>query len=152
MSNSVVANYRPVTKDEFHSALVVGLSRAAQRQGSIAALANKLDMTPQGLAKVFSGSLPCVKRLFDALQHDEHILDDVAGLYRRKIVPKEFQQQRLAPALVAALHKIIEAEADGEGIDHQELLGMEAELRDADKRINALLHRIAEIRKPRQVC
>jgi hypothetical protein len=128
----------------------MGLSRAAQKLGGVGSLANKLDMTTQGLGKVFSGSLPCIKRLFDALEHDETLLDDVAALYRRKIVSKIDEATRAAPALAAALHKVIDAEADG-SIDHQELLGMENELRDADKRINAMLERIAEIKKPRAV-
>jgi hypothetical protein len=150
LSKTVVDQVGPVTKDEFHAALCMGLSRAAQSLGGIGHLANKLDMTTQGLGKVFSGSLPCIKRLFDALEHDEHLLDDVAALYRRKIIPKVREDNRAAPALAAALKKVIDAECDG-SIDHQELLAMEAELRDADKRINSMLHRIAEIKKPRVV-
>lgn len=149
-SNPVVPKTGPVTKPEFHAALCEGLSRAARKMGGMNKLADALEITPKGLNKIFAGSIPCPKRLFDALLHDEHIMDEVAALYRRKIVPKVAEANRAAPALAAALHKVIDAEVDGE-IDHQELLAMESELRDADKRINAMLHRIAEIRKPRAV-
>lgn len=139
-----------VSEDQFHDSLMCGISRMVVKLGSKTAAAKALSMTTQNLALVYDGSVPCAIRLFNALQYDEHLLDEVAALYRKKVVPKHHQEERAAPALAAALHKVIDAEEDGE-IDHQELLAMECELRDADKRINAMLHRIAEIRKPRCV-
>ena len=145
-SNTVLV----VGDDEFHAALRMGLDRLAIKLGSKSRAAAALQMSPQAYAGVESGSVPCVKRLFGALEHDETVLDDVAALYRRKIISREHGLERAAPALVAALHKVIEAEADGR-ITHDELLGMEAELRDAEKRLAGMLERIAEIRRPRGV-
>lgn len=149
--NKVVSESHRVTQQEFHAALIEGLARAARRLKGRGALADALDMTPQGLNKVFGGSMPCVKRLFDALAVDDHILDDVADLYQRKLIHRDSgDEESAAPALVAALHKIIEAEADGVK-DHVELLDMEDELRRASKTIDCLLDRIAQIRRPREV-
>jgi hypothetical protein len=136
-----------VGDDEFHAALRMGLDRLAVRLGSKSRAAAALQMSPQNYAEVEKGTVPHVKRLFEALAHDETLLDDVATLYRRKIIPVDQDAQRAAPALVAALHKLIEAEQDGK-ITHDELLGMEFELRDAEKRICGLLQKIAEHRKP----
>lgn len=148
--NRVVSETAPVRQQEFHAALIEGLARAARKLGGRGALADALDMTPQALGKVFNGSMPCVKRLFDALSRDEHILDDVAALYRKKIVPRRPDEASVALPLAAALHKVIEAEADGVK-DHQELLEMEPELRRAEKVLCGLIEQINEIRRPREV-
>lgn len=139
-----------VGDDEFHAALRLGLDRMALKLGSKSRAAAALGMTPQAYAETEKGSVPHAKRLFEALQHDENVLDDVAALYRRKIVPDAHDDERAAPALASALKKLIDAEGDGR-ITHDELLAMEPELRDAEKRICGLLQKIAEIRRPREV-
>lgn len=139
-----------VGDDEFHAALMAGLCRMAGKLGSKSRAAAALQMTPQAYAETEKGSVPHVKRLFEALAHDEHVLDDIASLYSRKVVPDGKEIDRAAPALVAALHKVIEAEADGR-ITHDELLAMEPELRNAEKRLSGMLQKIADIRKPREV-
>jgi hypothetical protein len=145
------SNGVPVVSDEeFHEALSLGLSRLVVKVGGKGRAAAALQMTRQAFIEVENGTVPHVKRLFEALSHDETILDDVAALYRKKVIPDARDQNRAAPALVAALHKVIEAEADG-SITHPELLAMEAELRDAEKRLCGMLQRIAEIRKPTAV-
>lgn len=140
-----------VGDDEFHAALRMGLDRMALKLGSKSRAAAALQMSPQAYLETERGSVPHIKRLLEAVaNHDENLLDDVAALYRRKFVPDGHDQDRAAPALVAALHKVIQAEADGK-ITHDELLAMEPELRDADKRLSGMLQKIAEIRKPREV-
>jgi hypothetical protein len=130
--------------------MVAGLARAAHRAGP-GTLADKMGITAQALNKIMSGGMTRAKHLFDALAACPDVLDDVAALYKSKLVPQTTgTQTRSAPVIVAALHKIIEAEADG-SMDHVELLEMEAELAAAEKTIGALRNRINEIRKPRSV-
>lgn len=139
-----------VSDEEFHQALTRGLDRLAVKLGGKGRAAAALQMSRQSYIEVENGTVPHVKRLFEALQHEETLLDDVAALYQQKLVPASFESDRAAPAMVAALHKLIEAEADGI-VTHDELLNMECELRDAEKRICGMLQRIADIRRPRQV-
>lgn len=140
-----------VSDDEFHEALTLGLDRMVVRLGGKGRAAAALQMSRQSYIEVENGTVPHVKRLFESLRHEETILDDVAKLYHVKVVPDGSDIDRAAPALVAALHKVIEAEADGK-IKHDELLAMEPELRDAEKRLCAMLERIAGLRsKPRAV-
>lgn len=145
------SNGVPVVSDEeFHHALTLGLDRMVVRLGGKGRAAAALQMSRQNYIEVENGSVPHVKRLFEALEHEETLLDNIAALYRRKVVPDGHALDRAAPALVAALHKVIEAEADGR-ITHDELLAMEPELRDAEKRLCGMLQRISELRKPREV-
>ena len=136
-----------VSEEDFHAALKRGAERMVVKLGQKGRAAAALGMSRQCYIEFENGSIPHVTRLFGALAHDECFLDDVAALYHRKIVPSDKAANRVAPALVAALHKVIEAEADG-AIDHTELLNMESELRDASKRLDGMIERIAELRKP----
>jgi hypothetical protein len=154
-AHSVVSKSRDVSEPEFHAALIVGLARCGSRLGGNSNLAAALGMTQQGLGKVFNGSVPCMKRLYDAMRRSkdlDDLLDDVHNLYEKKMIDKgqSIERRSCAAPIVAALHKIIEAEEDGVK-DHRELLEMEQELRHADKILNALLDRITDIRKPRSV-
>lgn len=149
---TVVPAFKPVAELEFHELVVAGLNRAARKIGR-GALADKLDMTPKGLGKIFAGSTPHAKRLFDALAVDPAALDDIADRYGVRLVPKGSicdTDEKAAPSLVAALHKVIEGESDGQ-IDHQELLGMERELIEAERTVQRLRARIADIRRPTAV-
>lgn len=148
----VVRINSPVTEPEFHAALIAGLARAAKNVGR-GTLADRMQMSGRGLDKIFAGSTPFAKREWDALAACPTALDDIADLYGKRIVPKGSicdTDAKAAPALVAALHKVIEAEADGV-IDHREVLAMEPELIAAEQAVQVLRARIADIRKPRSV-
>lgn len=150
MNNSVVHKGSPVSEQEFHRALTEGLYRARRKFQHTKEFAKSLGLTAPALTKIYNGGLTSPKRLFDALSIDESVLDDIAALYGRKLVPADSCHERsAAPPVVAALHKIIEAEADGVKKD-SELLAMESELRAAEKSIGGLLCRITEIRKMRE--
>jgi hypothetical protein len=150
MSNTLVPKHSLPNELEFHNALVAGLARAAKNCGR-GTLADAMGISGRALDKIFAGGQTRAKHLFDALAAADCVLDDIADLYRRKFVLKGLSEgERLAPTLCAALHKVIDAEADGI-TDHRELLAMETELRAASKKIDALLDRITEVRKPRSV-
>lgn len=155
-SNTVVSKVKPIGEQEFHLALVCGLHRCARRLGGMGALADALDITPPGLRKLLNGSVPCLKRVLDAQgkRSDgalDDILDDVTALYERKFITMlEAQRSNATLPLAAALHKVAAAESDGIKTD-AELLDMEDELRAAGRMIDALLDRIAEVRRPRAV-
>lgn len=146
----VVRNHSIVSEPEFHDALIAGLARAARTAGR-GSLADAMLISGRGLDKIFAGSTPSAKREWDALNADQSALDEVASLYGVRLVPEGSlcdTDMKAAPALAAALHRIVDAEADGT-IDHRELLGMEPELIAAEQRIKALRARITDLRKPR---
>lgn len=151
MSRPTVVTFRQrPTKPEFHAKLMLGLSRAQDRLGGPGGLADKLDMTTQGLGKVFSGSMPCAYRQWSLLEHEPTVLDDIAKAFGKKIVDENdscANLERMSPAVVALLKKAIEAELDGRE-SHQELLDMERELREVQGLIDARLERCAALRAP----
>lgn len=150
---SVVCEKLPVPQVRYHAALHSGIERVCAKLGKHA-LRERMDLSRTGLDNILNGtSVPSEKRLWDLLPDDESVLDDLADLYNKQIVPKGAIcdiSLRAAPALVAALHKVIEGEADGT-LDHNELLAMERELIDAEQTIHRLRARISDIRKPREV-
>lgn len=151
--NSVVREIRPLDEDEFHAAFMVMLS-GLNRAHSPAKVAQALGYTTKRqLANLANGSLPNLRAFYNLLTLDTKAHDAVDADYGLRKVPRDAlctSDAAAAPALVAALHKVIEAEADGEKT-HTELLGMENELREAGKAIEHLLARIADIRKPKAV-
>lgn len=140
-----------VCPQKFHLALIDGLRRAQGRLPD-AAFAKRLGLRGRsGLVKIYEGGLTSPKRLFDALAIDESILDDICALYGRKLVPADCaEEESAAPPLVAALHKIIDAERDGIK-KHTELLDMDPELAAAEKTIGGLRNRIRAYRAPTNV-
>ncbi len=136
---------------EFQQAMVMGLARAAMKSGR-GRLADKMGISGRALDKIFAGGATRAKHLFDAMAASDCVLDDIAALYQRKFVLRMDGDRSTGAAapVVAALQKIIDMEADGVD-DHRELLGMEGELRAADKAIGALIAKIEELRRPREV-
>ena len=150
-SKSVVHKGSCPNEHEFHNALTIGLTRAQRQFKHVKEFAQILGLTPAGLKKITDGGMTNPKRLFDALAIDDSILDDICALYGRKLVPADSaEEESAAPPLVAALHKIIDAEKDGIK-RHTELLDMDDELAAAEKTIGGLRNRIREIRKPTRI-
>ncbi|MES2902870.1 MAG: hypothetical protein V4696_01670 [Pseudomonadota bacterium] len=151
--DSVLYENDPIAQVRYHAALLAGLE-AGKRQLGEAGLREALDLSRTGLSNLLSGvSAPKEKRLWDLRAKVPDALDALADLYGARIVPKGSvcdTDQKAAPALVAALHKVIEAEADG-NIDHVELLGMEREIIAAEHAIQLIRSRITELRTPRAV-
>ncbi len=150
--DSVLGKNNLPNQADFLAQMTIGLSRAAAKVGR-GSLADTLDLSGPGLDNLFTGTMPKAKRLFDMLAADFSALDEIADLYGARVVPKGSicdTDQKAAPALVAALHKVIEAEADGT-IDHIELLGMEREVIAAEQAIQLIRSRITELRTPRAV-
>lgn len=88
-AGTVVTPVRAPTEQEFHASMIAGLARAAVKLGGRGALADKMDMTSAGLKKVFDGGMTSPKRLFDLLEHDETVLNDVATRYGKRLVDAE---------------------------------------------------------------
>lgn len=137
----------------YHAALLTGLERACRKYGK-SNLRELMDLSRTGLENILEGiSAPHDKRLWDLLVHDGSVLDDLAALYGKRLAPLGsicVSTEKAGTALVAALHKVIEAEADG-AINHNELLDMEREVIAAEHALQVLRARIGDIRKPRQV-
>jgi len=151
---SVVPETSGVTEDQFHGAMVAGLGRAEAKVGRNALAFVMSLKSLKALANIFAGTAPHPKRLWDARSADATVLDDVADLYDCRIVHKDHACARCAdqaaPALVNALQKVIAADVDGHRT-HQELLGMEDEVRAARAVLDGLIEQIDGIRKPRAV-
>lgn len=149
----VVPETIDVTEDQFHGAMIAGLGRAEQKVGR-GALAYAMDLKSiKALTNIFAGTAPHPKRLWDTLAVEKTALDDIAKLYRVRIVDADREficTECAAPALVSALKKVIEAEADGHK-DHRELIDMEPELRAARAKLDAMIDVIDGLRRPRAV-
>lgn len=148
-SDPVVHKGSPVSEHRFHSAVTDGLRAMRRKFPTDREFAAALGMTTKGVTKIFNGGLTNPKRLFDALFHDENVLDEVAALYRKKIVPADQGEGRAAPTIVALLHEVIEAEADGQMSD-AELLAMDDELAAAEKIIGGLRASVRRVKTTRE--
>lgn len=147
---TIVRKINGPSKSELHDLLMIGWARCIAAYGR-GAFADALEISAVGIDKQLAGSMPDFATICHALLLDPHVLDDVMARLGKRIVDKDAvcsTDQRASAVLVAALKKSIEAEADGH-IDHNELLGMEAELRATRAVVDALLQRITDLRKPR---
>lgn len=149
-----VVPVRPsVTEEQFHSSMIAGLNRAEMALGTRKALAYVMDLDPKSVKNIFAGGSTDAKRLWDAQAVEPSVLDDIADLYGMKIVAKDAvcsTDRNLSVVTCALLKKAIDAEMDGE-VDHTELLGMEAELREMKALISVRLEQIKALRAPRVV-
>jgi len=148
---TIVPDRPPVSRQLFHAEMVIGLARASKHGRG--RLADAMDLSAAGLDRVFTGSLPNAKRLWDARSLDPSVLDGIAALYDCRIVPAGTAcagDELAAPAVVRLLHKLVDAELDG-AKDHRELLDMEPELRAVDEVVQKALARIASLRRPTAV-
>lgn len=147
--NPVVHQSSSPTEQQFHHAFTERLRLMRRKFDTEKAFAKALGLTTKGLSKIYNGGLTSPKRMFDALFQDENILDDVAALYGKKIVPSDSGDGRAAPTIVALLHEVIEAEADGEMSD-AELLAMDDELAAAEKIIGGLRSSVRKVKATRE--
>lgn len=147
--NPVVHKGSRPSEQQFHSAFTDGLRALRRKFDTDTAFAEALGMTTAGLRKIYNGGLTCPKRMFDALHLDEAFLDSVAALYGKKIVPETQGDGRAAPTIVALLHEVIEAEADGQMSD-AELLAMDDELAAAEKIIGGLRASVRRVKATRE--
>jgi hypothetical protein len=147
--NPVVHQSSRPSEQQFHSAFVDRLRSMRRGFDTDKAFASALGMTTAGLRKIYEGGLTCPKRMFDALHLDETVLDDIAALYGKKIVPAEAGDGRAAPTICALLHEVVEAEADGDTTD-AEVLAMEDELAAVEKIVGGLRERVRRIKAARE--
>jgi hypothetical protein len=147
--NPVVHQSSRPSEQQFHSAFTDGLRQLRRKFATDAALAAALGMTTAGLRKIYNGGLTCPKRMWDAISLDETFLDDIAALYGKKIVPESHGDGRAAPTIVALLHEVIEAEADGK-MTNGELLAMDDELAAAEKIIGGLRASVRKVKQARE--
>jgi hypothetical protein len=84
--SGVVPKPATLTEAEFHSALCAGLARVAASIGR-GNLADKSGRTTRALDKVFAGSIPNGKGLFDFLLADPSTLDELLARYGYHIAP-----------------------------------------------------------------
>lgn len=147
----VVPPVREVTEIEFQNAVVSGLARAQAELGSQKRLAVVMELSTKQVGNIMAGASTDPKRLWDVRAACPSALDDIADLYGARIVPKDAicsTDERLSVAGCALLRKAIDAELDGI-VTHQELLGMEEELRAMRALIDAKLEQVSNLRKPR---
>ena len=148
---SVPKAQRP-TEQEFHARMIAGLARAAVRLGGQGALADKMDITPKGLEKIFKGGATHPKRLFDLLDHDPHVLDDIANGYGVRIVDKEAVCDRDDASVLVARLMLWLQEAQhpdspgGRNIVHTELLPAELLIRQLHGATGNWLARISDMK------
>jgi hypothetical protein len=146
-SGTVVPEIVTLDEQSFHDRLVAGLARGIARMGK-PQFALRIGMSTRGLDKVLGGSTPHACTIFNARAVDASVLDEVLAGYGIRLVPADAActaDDHAGVVLLRAATKCIEAEADGSK-DHQELLGMEADLRASAAVHAALLARIDEIR------
>jgi len=150
--SNVVPSKSAVTEVEFQSAVTLGLARAQSSLGSQKALAFVMDLSTKQVGNVMAGAGTDAKRLWDVHAVEGSALSDIADLYGVRIVPKDAvcstDDKPLSVSTCALLKKAIDAELDGV-VTHQELLGMEAELREMRAMIDTRLETVATLRAPR---
>lgn len=126
-----------------------GLSRIclAKGKGGKEQLAAHLGVHVDTVKNAIGGDhTPKLPHVFNALSFDPTALDELLQEFGVRLVPLDHREAENATLpILAAVHKIAEAEADGI-VDHQELLEMEPELRTASGAITRLLHRTGIVR------
>jgi hypothetical protein len=151
---TVVPVRSTVTEDQFQTCVIEGLARAQAAFGNQKSLAFVMDLSTKQVGNVMAGAATDAKRLWDVHACEGSALSDVADLYGLRLVPKDAvctsDEKPLSVTTCALLKKAIDAELDGIET-HQELLGMESELRDMRALIDRRLARIADLRAPRGV-
>lgn len=155
---SVVPETFGVNDDDFREAMIAGLARAQKAKGA-KALAYCMDLTTKALGNLFGGVAKTTdpKRLWDARAACPTALDDIADLYGCAIVSKEAAALMDLGTLPIAdlLHRVATAESPdspgGVAKTHQELLAMEAQIREVHALTGCWLERIKDYRRPQAV-
>ena len=146
-AGTVVPSCAALDEREFHDRLTAGWSRCIPLLGGREAFALSLGMTKRGLNKVLGGSTPHACTILNSRRAHPSALDELLAGYAVRIVPASAICSTDAGAglvMLKAAAACVEAEADG--IDHRELLAMEAPLRASAEVHARLLARIDGIK------
>jgi hypothetical protein len=130
LSGTVVHKRQPKSESEFHSLIVAGLARVAAKIGR-GTLADKMGRTPRAIDKVFAGSIPDAKALWDATAADPSVLDEIAAAYGFRIVPLNSDPSsdlKLSAGLCDVASELMVSMQDGHR-DHNETLKVADKLR-----------------------
>lgn len=119
----VVPKSPPKTEADFHDLVVAGLARVAVKIGR-GTLADKMGRTTRALDKVFGGSTPEAKALWDATTADPTVLDEIAAAYGFVLIPMQDESAgdlTTAAGLCHAAAELIQSYEDGVR-DHRETM------------------------------
>lgn len=145
--NTVVPKKDPITESQFHELIVAGLARVAAKIGR-GNLADRMGRTTRALDKVFGGSTPDAKALFDALKADATVLDELAAAYGFQLVPIGEAAEpdlSLAAGLCDGASELMKANSDGNR-DHRETMRVAEILRPHIGPAMAIVHEADKIR------
>lgn len=145
--NPVVPKKRPQTESDFHGLVVAGLARVAAKIGR-GNLADKMGRTTRAIDKVFGGSTPDAKALWDAMLADSSVMDELAAAYGFRIIPLNCEPANdlaLAAGLCESASELIGANADGHR-DHRETCRIADKLRPFAGPVCAIIREADEIR------
>jgi hypothetical protein len=135
-------------KERVRDLLALGWARTVAKHGRVP-FANHLNVHVDTVKNALGGDhSPEIHTALNSLGFDHLALDDLMEAYGLRVVPRDQADAGCSSAtlpLLAAVHKVAEAEADG-AIDHAELLAMEGELREAASIIARLLTRVSGLR------
>jgi hypothetical protein len=148
--NPVVPKKRPQTESEFHSLVVAGLARVSAKIGR-GNLADKMGRTTRSVDKVFAGSTPDAKALWDAMLADSSVMDELAAAYGFRIIPLRCDPSNdleLAAGLCASASEIINAHTDGHR-NHKETCRIADNLRPFVGLASAIIREADAIRESR---
>lgn len=145
--NPVVPKKQPRTESEFHGLVVAGLARVSAKIGR-GNLADKMGRTTRSVDKVFAGSTPDAKALWDAMLADGSVMDELAAAYGFRIIPLNADPAAdlaTATGLCEGAAEIIKSQADGHR-DHQETCRVADKLRPFIGPVCAIIHEADAIR------
>ncbi|MBB4642344.1 hypothetical protein [Rhizorhapis suberifaciens] len=146
-SNIVVPKRQKPDEQQFHALMVAGLARTAAKVGR-GTLADSMGRTVRALDKVFAGSCPEPKALFDLLVDEPQALDELYARYGFKLAPLTADAANdfhTAADLARAAGAFMDALSDGQR-DHLETLALGALFRDLLPRIQAVVSDADRIR------
>lgn len=144
---AVVPKSGSVSEGEFHTLVVAGLARAAAKMGR-GNLADRMGRTTRSVDKVFAGSTPDAKALFDVLLACPSALDEVLARYGfgiHPIVADAGEDMETAAGLCEAASDLIHANADGHR-DYRETCRVADKLRPVVAHAMAIVHDADKIR------
>ena len=147
-NSTVVTKRQRPNEQQFHALMVAGLARTAATIGR-GAVADKMGRTVRALDKVFAGSCPEPKALFDLLAEEPHALDELFAGYGfaspRPLNTQAANDYHTAADLAKVAGSFMDALSDGRR-DHNETLMIGALLRDLLPRIQAVVGEADAIR------
>lgn len=148
-TNTVVPKAQCPTEEQFHNLVIAGLARVSTKVGR-GAVAQQMGRTTRALDKVFAGSTPEAKALFDLLGSKETItaLDEVLATYGVRLAPLHANadnDMHTAADLAKAAGSLMDALSDGKR-DHLETLTLGTMFRELLPKIAAIVSEADAIR------